>query len=222
MWRTNYPVPGDNRSPSCPVRPPCLCRSISSCLSTRHASSTRQPGISHHRSTFCLFKPAPTGRPVVSAVLCDPVRGCHYSLLPLGQISLLLAENPALGTLWEVLFVPAALLPDSAEPRAVGWPQGQRSEAAALETVFAQLPCWEKTAWKARFLALPPFSRAAGTLLRAGLVLTRPPKTCHPWGGCCAVPPTAVVAPEQAVPLLALTEAFPHSSPKTFAIPEAF
>lgn len=48
------------------------------------------------------------------------------------------------GENWLAWFILSALLPRSAEPGAAGWHQGQHTEPAAFETLFAQLPLLEE------------------------------------------------------------------------------
>lgn len=147
LRRVNCPVPGDEGRPSHSRRPLCLSRSISSCPLTRRTNSTRQPGTSRRLSTFSSFKPVPTARPAVST---DP------SAAPVairGWISLK-------GLLWGHLgrSVPPCLLCCQVllSPEQQGGLRGRHDEAAAFETLFAQLPRWKNCLGSSIPTSVPP------------------------------------------------------------------
>lgn len=90
-------VPSPECFPCCSSRPPCLSRSTSSCLSTKHTSSTRQPDTCHRLSMFFLFKPVPMVRPVVSTRDPQECWGGEGAHSPHGPDFTLPAESTTLG-----------------------------------------------------------------------------------------------------------------------------
>lgn len=137
-------VPSPECFPCCSSRPPCLSRSTSSCLSTKHTSSTRQPDTCHHLSMFFLFKPVPMVRPVVSTRDPQECWGGGGGTLSSWARFHSACRKHYPGENWLAWFILSALLLRSAEPRAAGWHQGQHTEAAAFETLFAQLLLMEE------------------------------------------------------------------------------
>lgn len=171
----NCPVPGDEGRPSCSHRPPCLSRSISSCPLTRHTSSTRQLGTSRRLSTFSSFKPVPTARPVVST---EP------SATPVaiwGWISLKALLWGHLGRSFSSRLLCCQIL---LSPEQQGGLRARHNEAAAFETLFAQLPHWKNCLGSSIPTSTPPSQGHKGRPCsqRAGWVLMQPAQSCHPMG----------------------------------------